>query len=1184
MVVAGVLLLSALGYIGWQWNKRHQHSNGPVVSGPDAQTLEFNNRGVAWMEFFEYAKAEEEFQQVVSRAPGWLPGQVNLAIATYNQATPEKIERAVQIFDAVLTKDPENPHAHFCLGYLLKYQGRLAEAARHFEAVLQVDPNDAGSWFHLGQCLEQSGGEPARIHECYETAHRLDPYLAAAAHALQSHLRKMDPAAADAMMARSEQLRAAKQSHVIKDTYTDEGSRYSEVIGKLNLKSDAEAAPLPLFQQAERFRVMLALGTTWAKAGDFGPGPVADLRRAVRQRFGATMIRLDYNDDGRPDLFLTGAVVENGQVRDLLLRNDGDGSFTDVTREAGLAEPRPSLGCCAGDYDNDGHTDLFISGAGVQKLFRNKGDGTFEDVSSKCQLDKLNAVCLGCSWVDLDQDSDLDLVVARYADTVEEALAQLGEGKPGPGGLAIFLNVGEALPGPLGKPAPGLTTKFQRAPELEAQCGGSGPTVGLAVSDVDADHDLDLVLLEDRQPPAVALNDRLLRFHRAALPSTNGGLPWNGALVLDAGHTERSDLLLLAAGKPPVFLRSQAVAGIDISNCFKPGAIKSPPLKQAQIVDMDLDGWTDVVGLAEDGKPALLHNDRTGRLVHVPEALGLDRDWPKDVVAVLAADFDGDGNPDLLFWSEGSGLQMRRSLGNGNQCVKLRPIGRRDSAPDPSFRTNADGIGTRIALHTSRVWTGLEYTTLAAGLGQSADGVELGIGRSSPGDAVARLRWPDFVVQAEFCSGEKQSGIWRIEEQNRKPTSCPVLLTWDGERFVFVTDFLGEGSVGEMLAAGGTRPPRPEECVKIEPGQLKPRDAYYILKITQPMDELIYLDGLKLIVVDHPSGTDIYPDERFSTGGAPPTQEIYCFRDKLFPSSARDHRGRDATAALRQRDGRMVDDFDHRSWMGFAEDHWVELDFGDQLKELAAGDHVYLVLAGWTDYAYPESIFAAAQAGIHMMPPVLEQLAPDGTWRTVAEIGFPAGLPRVMTKDVTGVLAGTAGKLRLRTNLQVYWDQVYLARTAPAEMTRTKILEVADANLSVRGFLKENRPNRTGLVEYDPAKVVAVPVTRWQGQVTRVGDVTELLSAVDDRFVILAPGDEVTVQFDARRLAPPPEGWTRSFVLRSWGYCKDASPYTATGGNVLPLPFRAMKAYPPGPGEAYPHPSDLKTWHTRRPN
>src|SRR5262249_38650941 len=144
----------------------------------------------------------------------------------------------------------------------------------------------------------------------------------------------------------------------------------------------------PLFAHDKSLQVRLAPGARWATGADFGAGPEADLRREVRKRFGGTIVVIDYNRDDKPDLFLLGAVVQDDKVRDLLLRNDGGGVFTDVTAEVGLAAPRSSLGCCVADFDNNGYPDLFLTGAGRQYLFRNI-NGKFEDVTEKAGLDKL---------------------------------------------------------------------------------------------------------------------------------------------------------------------------------------------------------------------------------------------------------------------------------------------------------------------------------------------------------------------------------------------------------------------------------------------------------------------------------------------------------------------------------------------------------------------------------------------------------------------------------------------------------------------------------------------------------------------------------------------------------------------------------------------------------------------------
>ena len=284
----------------------------------------------------------------------------------------------------------------------------------------------------------------------------------------------------------------------------------------------------------------LAAGTRWATAADLG-----ELRALVRARFGATLVVLDYDRDGKPDLFLIGAVVRGGEVCDLLLRNDGDGSFVDVTERVGLAAPRQTLGCVVADFDNDGQADLFLTGIGRQFLFRNAG-GKFEDVAAKAGLDKLDTVCLGAAFVDLGQDGDLDLIVAQYAANAGSALAALkGEAKEKGPGLAVFLNVGEA---PAVKPTqdpPPLEPRFRRADGPAALLGGPGHVVGVAVADFDGDRDVDLFTLADGAKPAFVVNDRLLRFHRAE-PALLPAGKYNGALVLDANHDGVADLFVVA--------------------------------------------------------------------------------------------------------------------------------------------------------------------------------------------------------------------------------------------------------------------------------------------------------------------------------------------------------------------------------------------------------------------------------------------------------------------------------------------------------------------------------------------------------------------------------------------------------------------------------------------------------------
>lgn len=1148
--VALVVLLLVAGVGVWYFLTRDRKGGEAPVDLDGAVAA--NNRGVGSMEGFRYGSAVEAFREAVAKHPKWVVARINLAIGLLNYEQPAHHDELVELLTQVLREEPDNPHAHYVLGCLYKYRTDLAAAYPHFDAVTRIDPADAHSWTFKGWC-HPAGDESDEAIACYEKALRLNPYLNIARFKLLGMQRGERR---QALLEEWKQLRDAFWDKVTDDKYFDMGP-YAEVIGRTKDSHPPQpVGPDRPFDPWAGFTVRLAPGTTWA-VNDATAGVPGEVRRRVAERFGRTMVLFDYNRDGRPDLFLAGAVTDGGQLRDLLLRNEGGGSFTDVTKEAGLAGPSLALGCSVADFDNDGFRDLLLTGLDGVRLFRNTGTGSFIDVSATAGFDKIGGVCLSAGWCDIDQDSDLDLVVCRLADTPEAALAVL-QGKRAPGGRAeVWLNAGDAAPVAVGLDQPPLSIRFRRATEPAAVLPQS-PITGVVLADLDADLDVDLLYLAEGRSPVPVLNDRLLRFTALeGFPAPAGG--WNGGAVLDVNHDGRSDVVLLPNGKKPVVLLSRPGRREGkADDWFTPGDTNGPPLKQAAVIDLDADGWADVLGLSADGQLVLLHNDGENRLVHRPNAIGVS--LPGDLQAVAAADLDGDCHPDLLVWSAAEGLKALHGGDNGNRTLRLELTGRNEKE---ATRTNADGIGCKVSVLAGRFWSWTENTTPGAGLGQSRLPIALGLGRHASADAV-RILWPDGLPQAELARAACE--LHAIREDNRKPTSCPVLLVWDGEKFRYVTDFLGAGSVGESAPDGSVRPPRPEESVKIEPGMMVPRDGKYVLKVTEPMDELMYIDRLQLVVIDHPKDTQVHPDERFATADPQPTQELLVFKDPVLPVRATDHRGRDVTDLLRIRDQKTVSGFARRAWIGFAEEHFVELDFGDRLSKLKPGERAHLVLTGWTDYAYPESIYAAAQAGVEVVWPVLERLGPDGKWQSLGDLGFPAGLPRTITREVTGQIGGPACKLRIRTNLHVHWDQIVVAPSAEIVKPgagRVTELNVERATFAARGILREVRPHgRTGPVEYDDSRTEAVAMTPWKGLLTRFGDVTELLGRADDCFVIGGPGDELTVSFDAGGLPSVPDGFVRSFVLRSWGYCKDAAPTTVTGGLVEPLPFRGVQPYP----------------------
>lgn len=1171
--IALIVLFSVAAGVGaWWWLHRP----------PDWEAVyNQNDYAITVLTGGHYPEAVVEFDKLVALAPDWLPGRINLGIALLNAGGENStlLTRCRKVFEDVLRRDADNPHANFCLGLLLMHQKDPQEAVKHYEAVLRKDPLDAYSWYWLGTLTNDDLQKQITY---YEKALKLNRHLTGAIYGLAQDLRGEDPQRAERMLGEFEALQRDEWGNVTGVKYSQMGPYAEAIGGRGDPLASAQAGPLPLFRHREGLKVQLASGARWAAAADLGADSIGEVRRLVRARFGATMVALDYNDDGKPDLFLASAVVEKGKVRDLLLRNEGDGRFTDVTSEAGLAEPRPTLGCCVGDFDNDELPDLLLTGVGVQKLFRNAGKGKFQDVTTAATLDKLTTVVLGAAFVDLDQDADLDLVVCQFAANADEAIKLLkGEKVKTSSGPVVFLQRGmpPLMDNPVAK-SPPLECKFAKA-TLPSLQGAPAAMVGVALSDMDGDRDLDFLFLPERAAPVVAINDRLMQFRPRALPERF--LPaasWNGALVLDVDHDGRSDLLLLSADKRPHLLRNRSQPGQEApADWFAAEILAGQALRQAVAVDVNLDSWTDVVGLGRDGIPVLLQNTG-GKLLPQAEAFARDADWPRDLLAVTVCDANGDFNPDLFVWSESKGLQLYENGGNGGQGILVKLVGRRAKDRYYHTRCNYDGIGAWAVVRAGSLSASQENTTLCAGLGQHRQPLLFGLGRH-PRVEILSLRWPDGTLQAEsdkldaqYPSPELSAGkIQRVIQRNRLPGSCPILFTWDGRRFVFVNDFLGAGSIGETGPDGACRPPRSEESLAIEAEQLAPREGQYIFKITEPMDETTYLDRLQLVVVDRPPGVRVYPEERFVTAGPPPNQQLIAFSKEIFPVAARDHRGRDVTETLRRWDRIAVDDFATRAWTGFAEEHSIELDFGERLASFGPTDRLYLCLAGWTEYPFPESTWAAHQAGTREQWPILERQDESGRWHSLGESGFPAGMPRMMLVDVTGKLTGPRCRLRLRTNMHICWDQAFVAKLLPNNpgSVRATRLEVHEATLVAGHIPAEYSPDGRLPKLYDYHRADDVPLVGQSGRRTRFGDVTELLHRRDDCFVIFGPGDDLTVRFDVASLPPLPPGWKRSFVLRTVGYCKDTALSTAHGATVEPLPFQAMLNYPYGTEQHYPN-------------
>jgi hypothetical protein len=230
-------------------------------------------------------------------------------------------------------------------------------------------------------------------------------------------------------------------------------------------------------------------------------------------------------------------------------------------------------------------------------------------------------------------------------------------------------------------------------------------------------------------------------------------------------------------------------------------------------------------------------------------------------------------------------------------------------------------------------------------------------------------------------------------------------------------------------------------------------------------------------------------------------------------------------------------------------------------------------MTGFIEYFSATSLYAAWQAGLKPISPYIEAQMPDGAWkRVVDQMGFPAGLPRTITVDLTGMLPPNAQKIRITSNLQIYWDQV-LVDNGPAREgdARTTELPLAKATLGFRGYPRQVDGETPGdLTYYYEQASTTGPFSRFRGSYTQYGDVTPLLKSIDNQFAIFGTGEDIDAEFDTATLPILPKGWKRDYFFYANGFVKDMDFYEATPFTVAEMPFHGMTTYPYAANEHYP--------------
>jgi hypothetical protein len=855
---------------------------------------------------------------------------------------------------------------------------------------------------------------------------------------------------------------------------------------------------------------------------------------------GAGACFLDYDGDGKIDIFFP---YNGSNVGDAALyHNLGNGRFDDVTRQSGISQDTSASSCAVGDYDNDGAPDLAVGGGGFV-LLHNEKNGTFRDVTAASGIKAQDVK--GMTFIDYDHDSDLDLLVARSYAWPSPSLMWRNNGN------GTFTDVTEA-------------TGFS-----------SHAAMGRAVgTDYNNDRAVDVVLT-GRESPVIYENPREGKFpEREPWPSQMPART-NGLAALDFNHDGWMDIVfthdvLIQGGGPSISLWQNKQG-----KAFERVALPKVDWIWAYgvtAIDYDNDGWVDIaaVGETKDGKGEvrLFRNLGPDGWRDVTADVGLDKIQLVRPRTIISGDYDNDGAVDLLITQHGPAVLLRNEGGNKNNSLRLALKGLND---------NKSAIGTKVEVFSAGLRQKFEVYGSSGYLGQNSPYLTIGLGQAKEADVV-RMLWPTGVLQDEIEVAANK--VQNILEIDRRGSSCPTLFVWDGQHYELVGDMLGAGVVGHWVGPNERNIARPTEYIKLDRNTVREKDGKVSFRFMEPLEESVYLDQVQLLAVDHPAGVDVYPNEYFASNPPYPSFKVVFSGDARPPAGAWDEHGHNVLPDLLAH--RYFGDFKVLSFAGFTEPHTLQLD----LEEPYRGGPLWLLMHGEIEYFTATSMYAADQAHLQPFAPYVEAQDANGRWvRAIDDLGFPAGGARTMTADLTGKLPRGTQRIRLTTNLQIYWDNILISRTNQAQSARLTSVPLARADLSFHGFpLKiENQP--PGNVKYVYEKVSATgPYTRPAGAYTRYGNVRPLLNASDDKFAVFGSGDQVALDFDPASLPALPRGWVRDYFFAAHGYEKDMDFYAYRGDTVDPLPFRNMGTYP-YPGKSFPadgeHLNYLLEYNTR---
>lgn len=1046
---------------------------------------------------------------------------------------------ALEAFTAAFKKDPSFSQAAINEGIALLALQRLDTSKQVLRQAITIDPNSAQAWYNLG-LVQHAANETDAALASFKQAAKLDPRDADAYYfqgLCYQELKQFDQA-----MATLEQALRVDPLHAS-----------SEFVLARTLQRTGHTPEARLhfqrFQHLTSTKIASALGQGYGEQGHYSTvTAVKDpetinptmipvrlsaqpLQSASSGKLTGGACMADITGTGQMDLIL----MQDGKQAITVLHRQSDGTFAELDAAgAGLKVSGHAVACTVGDVNDDGLNDLAAATDDGLLLFRNLGHGKFSDVTAQSGLAPRNHPT-GITFVDYDHDGDLDIFLTGSAL------------KPGDAANVLWRNNGD-----------GTFTEQTEPTGL----GGSGISAAAILTDFNNDRAVDLAVTGDGSAPSLYVNPREGKYpvqplyDHVALPATTG------IAVLDYNKDGWMDIAVTHAGAPGLTLWRN-VEGVDhVSRKFEQvdlplhGALRGWGVTA---VDIDNDGWIDLTAIVETAGSAqvrVFRNRGNGGFEDVSHSLGLDAVRLQQPRGLIAADVDGDGAPDLIVTQLNAPPVLLRNEGaNKNHSVRLDLTG---------FADNKTALGVKVEVYASGLWQKWELPGASGYQTQAAPQILVGLGSADHVDML-RILWPTGVLQDEIDL--PRGPVIAMKEADRRGSSCPVLFAWNGHKYKFVNDVIGAAVVGHWFTPTHRNIPRPEEWIKVDGDDLAPVNGKLSLRFMEPMEEVNYIDKLRLVAVDHPDNVIVNPDERFLDSPPFASGRVIASANVHLPAGAWDGNGQDVLDTLSRQDHEFASGFKAIHYDGFADLHPLTIDLG----KLKPGAPVRLLLTGYVNYFSATSLYAAWQGGIKPVSPYVEAELPNGSWKRVLDdAGFPAGLERTIVVDLTGKLPPGTRRVRLMTNLQIYWDQVQIDQSVGAEARSTE-LPLAAAALHFRGFPKEIDLPSPGDLDYNYDVVsLTGPFQRERGNYTRLGEVTPLIQENDDRFVIFGAGEEIAAQFDTSSLPALHAGWKRDYFFYASGYEKDMDWWDASPFTVAQLPFHSMSVYPYPPSESFP--------------